>query len=304
VDIKIFYNIHYEMPLGIMIAIYFYLTGLSAGSFVISVISAISGKAEYKPIGRMGAVLAPILLVLAPLTLIIDLEQPARFWHLFLYLNMKSPITYGSFLLTAYPINGLIYAWFLFKGNARLAKILGLIGIPLAIATHGYTGFILALGKGRILWSTALMPTLFIVSAMVSGMALVILVAAIRYAYRSHYTPVQEGKRDKGLILNLGKIMAALIIADLFLVGNDILVLLTSTQEALHVAHLILFGKFQPYFVGMEILLGGFLPMFLIFLPWTGRSLWGVVVASILVMVGVMVMRYVVVVAGQYLPLH
>jgi len=91
--------------------------------------------------------LAPILLLLAPIMLIIDLEQPPRFWHLFLYLNLKSPITYGSFLLTLYPINGLIYAWFLFKGNARLAKILGLIGIPLAIATHGYTGFILALGK-------------------------------------------------------------------------------------------------------------------------------------------------------------
>ncbi len=303
-DFKIFYNIHYEMPLGLPIAFYFYLTGLSAGSFVISVISTIGGRQEYKPIGRIGAVLAPILLILAPITLIIDLEQPFRFWHLFLYLNIKSPITYGSFLLTAYPINGLIYAWYLFKGNARLAKILGLIGIPLAICTHGYTGFILALGKGRILWSTALMPTLFIVSAMVSGMALVILAAAIRYAYRYEHTPLEERERDRALILNLGKFMGAMIIADLFLVGNDILVLLTSTQEALHVAHLILFGKFQFLFVGTEILLGGFLPMLLVFIPWTGRSLGGVVVASILVMVGVMAMRYVVVVGGQYLPLH
>ena len=303
-DFKIFYNIHYEMPLGLPIAFYFYLTGLSAGSFVISVISTIGGKQEYKPIGRIGAVLAPILLILAPITLIIDLEQPFRFWHLFLYLNLKSPITYGSFLLTAYPINGLIYAWYLFKGNARLAKTLGLIGIPLAICTHGYTGFILALGKGRILWSTALMPTLFIVSAMVSGMALVIIAAAIRYAYRYQDTPLEERERDRALILNLGKFMGAMIIADLFLVGNDILVLLTSTQEALHVAHLILFGKFQFLFVGTEILLGGFLPMLLVFIPWTGRSLGGVVVASILVMVGVMAMRYVVVVGGQYLPLH
>ncbi len=303
-DLKVFYNIHYEMPLGIPIALYFYLTGLSAGSFVISVLSTLGGRTEYKPIGRIGAVLAPILLILAPTMLIIDLEQPPRFWHLFLYLNLKSPITYGSFLLTLYPINGLIYAWFLFKGKARWAKILGLIGIPLAIATHGYTGFILALGKGRILWSTALMPTLFIISAMVSGMALVIIIAAIRYTYRYAHTPEGEREKDKTLILNLGKMMGGIIIADLFLVGNDILVLLTSTQEALHVAHLILFGKFQPFFVGIEILLGGFLPMFLVFFPWTGRSLRGVVAASVLVMVGVMAMRYVVVVAGQFLPLH
>ncbi len=303
-DFKIVYNIHYEMPLGALIAVYFYLTGLSAGSFVISVISTIGGKTEYKPIGRIGAVLAPLLLLLAPLALIIDLEQQPRFWHLFLYLNLKSPITYGSFLLMLYPINGIIYAWYLFKGNARLAKILGLIGIPLAICTHGYTGFILALGKGRILWSTALMPTLFIVSAMVSGMALVILAAAIRYSYRYLHAPLEERERDRTLILNLGKVMGAMIIADLFLVGNDILVLLTSTQEALHVAHLILFGEFQPLFVGTEIFLGGFLPMLLVFIPWTGRSLRGIVAASILVMVGVMAMRYVVVVGGQYLPLH
>lgn len=303
-DFKIVYNIHSEMPLGALIAVYFYLTGLSAGSFVISVISTIGGKTEYKPIGRIGAVLAPLLLLLAPLALIIDLEQQPRFWHLFLYLNLKSPITYGSFLLMLYPINGIIYAWYLFKGNARLAKILGLIGIPLAICTHGYTGFILALGKGRILWSTALMPTLFIVSAMVSGMALVILAAAIRYSYRYPHAPLEERERDRTLILNLGKVMGAMIIADLFLVGNDILVLLTSTQEALHVAHLILFGEFQPLFVGTEIFLGGFLPMLLVFIPWTGRSLRGVVAASVLVMVGVMAMRYVVVVGGQYLPLH
>jgi len=172
-DVNVVYNTPYEMPLGYMIATYFYLTGLSAGSFVISVIATVGGKIEYKPFGKIGAVIAPVLLMLAPLTLIVDLEQPFRFWHLFLYLNMKSPITYGTFLLTAYPINGVIYAWYLFTGREKMAKILGLFGIPLALATHGYTGFILALGKGRALWSTALMPTLFIISAMVSGISLV-----------------------------------------------------------------------------------------------------------------------------------
>src|SRR3989304_8602454 len=191
-DVNVVYNTPYEMPLGYMIATYFYLTGLSAGSFVISVIATVGGKIEYKPFGKIGAVIAPVLLMLAPLTLIVDLEQPFRFWHLFLYLNMKSPITYGSFLLTAYPINGVIYAWYLFTGKEKMAKILGLLGIPLALATHGYTGFILALGKGRALWSTALMPTLFIVSAMVSGIALMILLAIIRNRYFFKDKSLQE----------------------------------------------------------------------------------------------------------------
>ena len=303
-DVNVVYNPPYEMPLGYLIASYFYLTGLSAGSFVISVLATIGGKKEYKPIGRIGAVMAPILLMLAPLTLIVDLEQPFRFWHLFLYLNLKSPITYGSFLLSAYPINGLIYAWYLFTGREKIAKILGIIGIPLALATHGYTGFILALGKGRALWSTALMPTLFIISAMVSGISLMILLAIIRNRYFFKGKPMEEKLEDEKLITGLTKFLGAFIIADLFLVFNDILVLLTSTEEASRVAKLILVGDFSWEFLLIEIFLGGFVPLFLIFNSKVNKYMKCTVVASLLTLIGVYSMRVVVVIAGQSLPLH
>ncbi|OGL48559.1 MAG: hypothetical protein A3C43_04175 [Candidatus Schekmanbacteria bacterium RIFCSPHIGHO2_02_FULL_38_11] len=303
-DVNVVYNTPYEMPLGYLIATYFYLTGLSAGSFVISVIATIGGKVEYKPFGKIGAVIAPILLMLAPLTLIIDLEQPFRFWHLFLYLNMKSPITYGTFLLSAYPINGIIYAWYLFTGRDKTAKILGIIGIPLALATHGYTGFILALGKGRALWSTALMPTLFIVSAMVSGISLVILLAMIRNTYFQKDKTPAEVEKDDELIRSLAKFLAAFIIADLFLVFNDILVLLTSTEEALRVAKLILFGEFAGEFLLVEIFFGGLVPLFIIFNSKLNKYKRNIVVALVLTLIGVYSMRVVVVIAGQSLPLH
>lgn len=303
-DVNVVYNTPYEMPLGYLIATYFYLTGLSAGSFVISVIATVGGKIEYKPFGKIGAVIAPILLMLAPLTLIVDLEQPFRFWHLFLYLNMKSPITYGSFLLTAYPINGIIYAWYLFTGRDKIAKILGILGIPLALATHGYTGFILALGKGRALWSTALMPTLFIVSAMVSGISLVILLAMIRSKFFIKDRTVVEIEKDDELIKGLAKFLGAFIIADLFLVFNDILVLLTSTEEALRVAKLILFGKFAWEFLLIEIFLGGLVPLFIIFNSKINKYKRNIVIALVLTLIGVYSMRVVVVIAGQSLPLH
>lgn len=303
-DVNIVYNTPYEMPLGYWIATYFYLTGLSAGSFVISVLSTMGGKTEFKPIGRIGALMAPILLVLAPTCLIVDLEQPLRFWHLFLYLNMKSPITYGTFLLSAYPLNGIFYAYFLFIGKEKLAKTLGLMGIPLAIATHGYTGFILALGKGRALWSTALMPTLFIVSAMVSGFAMMIILAAIRNKYFYGKMTGEQRQKDSTLITKLGTYLAFAIIFDLFLVLNDILVLLTSSEEALRVAKLILFGDFSLEFVGVEILLGGIIPLIMLLSPKFNKNLGSTIVASLLTLVGVYSMRVVVVVAGQSLPLH
>jgi molybdopterin-containing oxidoreductase family membrane subunit len=114
----------------------------------------------------------------------------------------------------------------------------------------------------------------------------------------------EEEERDLNLIYGLGKIMGGTIIADLFLVLNDILVMLTATTEELHVAHLILAGRFAPLFVGVELVLGSLIPLFLVFHPKTGRSLRGVVIASLLVMIGIFAMRCVVVLAGQYLPLH
>lgn len=306
-EVQVLYNTPHVIYLGSLIAIYFYLTGLSAGSFVVSVVSVIGGKTEYKPIGKIGAWLAPLLLIIAPITLIIDLEQPFRFWHLFYYLNFTSPITYGTFLLTIYPINCLIYLFFLYSGNERLTKVFGIIGIPLAVAVHGYTGFILALGKGRALWSTALMPTLFLVSAMVSGIALVIIVAVPRYLWlnrRGVFATEEDRQRELNLIYWLGKFMGGLIICDLFLVANDILVLLTSHLEALEVAKLILKGPFAPMFIGVEIILGGFVPIFILFYPRWGRTLKGVTSASVLTLVGVLAMRIVVVIAGQYIPLH
>ncbi len=61
-----------------------------------------------------------------------------------------------------------------------MTQLFGTIGIPLAVFVHGYTGFILALGKARALWNTALMPFLFLVSAMVSGIALMILISIVK----------------------------------------------------------------------------------------------------------------------------
>src|SRR3972149_6201191 len=179
-DVNVIYNIEHEMPLGVPIATYFYITGLSAGSFIISTFAYGFGMTKFKPLGKIGVIMATLLLVIAPMILLIDLEQPLRFWHLILYLRITSPITWGTFLLTLYPLNCMIYGYFMFKGDMRRTKIFGLLGIPLALLVHGYTGFILALGKARALWNTALMPSYFLPSAMGSGIALMILVVMVR----------------------------------------------------------------------------------------------------------------------------
>lgn len=296
-DTQVLYNIVHQDAFGLNIAIYFYLTGLSAGSFILSTLAYGFGLNQYKPLGKTGVVLATILLIIAPLFLLIHIGTPHRAWHLFFYLNWASPITWGTFLLIIYPINCIIYGYFMFKEKVRPTRIFGFIGIPLAIAVHGYTGFILAFGKARALWNTALMPILFLVSAIVSGIALMILVCIIKDRFFT-----KEKKIDLALIFNLGRLMAWMIVFDLFLVGSDLIVLSISHSDAQAAAQLLLRGEFSLLFLVVENMLGKVLPLALLVVP-RFRRLATVVVASVLVVVGIFFMRFIVVVGGEFIPL-
>ncbi len=297
-DVNIIYNVEHEMPLGIPIAAYFYLTGLSAGSFIISTMAYGFGMVRFKPLGKIGVVMATLLLMVAPMILLIDLEQPLRFWHLILYLRITSPITWGTFLLSLYPMNCMVYGYFMFKGDLKRTKIFGLIGIPLALMVHGYTGFILALGKARVLWNTAIMPPIFLVSAMVSGLALMILVVIVK-----DFILWRKKDPDRSLIYALGNFMVASILLDLILIGIDLSVLLTSTTEAYKAALMLLNGRFSLPFLGIEVGLGAVIPLFLLLFPFTKRSIPVFALASILVMVGIFAMRCIMVIGGLSLPL-
>jgi tetrathionate reductase subunit C len=296
-ETSVLYNVAPQEAFGTLIAVYFYLTGLSAGSFVLSTLAFVFGMEKYKPVGKIGVVLAALFLLLAPLALLVHVGQPYKAWHLFIHLNATSPITWGSFLLALYPINCLVYGWYLFRGNGPLTKLFGTVGIPLAVFVHGYTGFILALGKARALWNTALMPFLFLVSAMVSGLALMILISVVRDRFFS-----AERTVNRDLVFGLGNFLAAMILIDLFLVMSDVLVLLVSHAEAQEVAHLLLRGKFSLYFIWVENVMGKIIPAALLLIPGL-RNTATVTAASVLVIVGIFVMRYVVVLGGEFLPL-
>lgn len=295
--VELLYNAHYQEALGILISIYFYLTGISAGSFILSTLAYVFGQTKYKPIGKIAVILATIVLILAPMALLIHVGRPFRAWRLFYNINPTSPISWGSFLLTLYPINCLLYGYYIYKNNPKMTRLFGIIGIPLAISVHGYCGFILGFAKARELWNTALMPILFLVSAVVSGIALVIFVVYIKDKF---FSPEKQVKEE--LIFDLAKLMGAFILLDLFLVLSDVLILLSGSAEAMEVGRLILTGKFGILFLGIENGLGKVLPVILIFSTRL-RTINRVILASFLVMLGIFFMRYVVVLAGEFYPL-
>ncbi len=301
---RVIYNVPFVIPIGYLIAIYFYITGLHMGFYTTSVVATLLNKQEWKPIGKIGAVGALIVLAVAPVFLLLDLTQVPRFWHLFPYINLRSPITWGTFFLTAYPPIGLIYAWYVFRENTRLAKIWGLCGFPVAVSVHGYTGFILALGAGRAFWNTSLNPILFLVSAMVSGLALIIIIINIRYYYFAQNQDAEQKAADLRIINTLVRMMYLFIIVELFLMGCDLAVLANSKAEEYVTYQLLTRGSWAPLFLGVELTLGGAIPLILLSIKRIRLHPIGQCIACFLILCGILAMRIIIVVGGQSVMLH
>lgn len=286
--VKVFYNVVHEDPLGWMVAVYFFLSGLACGTFLVSAGARIWGKGGYEKVEKIGGILAPIIMAGGFLFLLLDLAQPFRMWRLFAHFNPGSVASWGVWLANLFLVCTLVHAWALLKGRTKGLGIAGTIGIPLAIFVSGYSGMLLYQMKAHALWHSPLLPVLFSVSALASGLALVILGAV--------FLQVEKEKIQK-----LGKVLAALVGFDLVLVLVEFLTLFNGHKEAVEAANLLVGGAYSVLFLGVYVVLGLVVPLLLLLKKEI--NLGGSALASVLVLIGIMVMRYVMVMGGQHIPL-
>ncbi len=234
-------------PWGLDIPNYFWFTGSSAAAFIISSFAHVFGWKKYKPIAGISLLMAFVLLVAAPLNLIDDLRQPGRILNFFMYgweNFATSPMKWGVLLLLAYPIliffeaqalyrpyfvkkvqndrglSKLFYGLMAFgrmdlseqalQRDHRLGFILGAIGIPLALAVHGYTGYILGAVHANVMWDTPLMPIIFLASAMVSGTGLLIILIPFFQRFLS-----ERKRADRNMVATLATLLSWFIVIDL-----------------------------------------------------------------------------------------
>lgn len=294
-EAAVLYNVPHEVPWQIYIPLYFYFTGLSAGSFILSTLSTVFGIKLFKPMALPSALISFALLLLAPACLILDLHQPTRFWHTLVpeFFNNTSALSYGSWLLTLYPIANLVYIYFIFVKNDRVTKILGTITVPLAIFVHAYTGFAFALVRARAWWHSALMPGYFLTSALLSGIALLVVVALIMDRFRRE-------KLDLELYKSLRLMMIAILLTDLFWNGCFWLTLLVSNADG-YASIMVAFHE-KLYIYG-ELVAGMLVPLAILLAPFTREQKTWLCVASLLIIGGVFLMRYSVVFIGFDVPL-
>ncbi len=265
-----------------MIALYFFLGGLGAGAFLLSV-TANYWNQQFKPIAKTASFVAPVAIAIGLFFLWIDLGRPFNAWRLFLSFNPASALSWGVWFLNIFFAFSVIYAGLLAIGRGSQAKLAGYIGVPFAILVGTYTGILLAQAPGRIMWHSAIIPVLFLNGGLISGAAATLLLSA--------------GRQSRALLSKLGKVVGLLVLLELGLIVIEFLVLINGEVEGVTAAKALLTGEFGFLFLGVEILLGAVIPLLILLRREVSSA--AISIASVLILIGILTMRYVIVVGGQ-----
>ena len=284
-----------RVPWGLQIVMAVYYIGLSAGSLVISGLYGVFGKLEYKPFARIAVYLATLFLIAGLLSILTDQGRLDRvFVEPFVHFNLQSMFSINPILYNGHILICLIYLWALFTERKRTTTVVATLAFGWAFCVHSGTGAIFGFGA-RVLYESPLLPASFVAAAMASGTALMIVM--IIGLFRATNRPL-----DDELICWLGRFLAicALVVLYFLFVENAYRAYVVELREA---ARYYLFGGFHSllFWIGL-IFLGLVVPMCILFNPRTGKSIPWIVLASSLVIFGVLCERYVIVVPGLTNP--
>jgi Ni/Fe-hydrogenase subunit HybB-like protein len=286
------------VPWGMPIVLAIYLIGLSAGSLILSSLTYVFGREEYRPIARLAVFLAIVLIFGAMLAIAIDLGRPEKFWRLFMFFylnNMKSMFAINGVLYGGYFIISLVYLGIIFTGNKRAAKITGTVAAVWAVLVHMGTGAIFGFIAAREAWASSIKPLEFLAAALTSGVALLIVVVTLTLSL--------SGRRlSKDVVASLGRLLVTFIVVLLVLIVVDKLTHLYPPDR--DAALYTLFGRYAWIFWGLQVGLGAVIPLALLLAPpWQGTTR-AVFLAAMAVVAGVFFERYYLVIPGAAYPLQ
>jgi len=284
-----------RVPWGLQIVMAVYYIGLSAGSLVISGLYGVFGKQEYKPFARIAVYVAMLFLIAGLLSILTDQGRMDRvFVEPFVYFNLQSMFSINPILYIGHILICVVYLWALFTERRRLTRVVATTAFGWAFCVHSGTGAIFGFGA-RVLYESPLLPASFVAAAMASGTALMILVIVGLFRVTKRHV-------DDRLVLWLGRFLAVciLVVVYFLMVENAYRAYVVELREA---AMYYLFGGFHSVlFWGGLMLIGCFIPMFILFYRRTGKKIRWVVIASCLVILGVLCERYVIVLPGLTHP--
>jgi len=317
---------------SVLIVLYPYITGLVAGAFILASLVRIFRVKAIEPTYRLALLTALSFLLVAPLPLQLHLGHPERspemyftphstsamamfgyvyLWYLMAVLVLEIWLDYRrEIVLFSQSSKGLMRILYkiMSLGSSNISPralaidnkvgwIVTLIGIPSAFMLHGYVGFIFGSIKANPWWSSPLMPVVFIFSAMVSG------IAAVMLLYMAT-TKLRKLKIDVRCVDSIAMYLFYVFIIDFSLEMLDLIHRIYEADESFRSLNFLVHTQLYIPHIVIQICLGTLTPIILLgltqvieFPELTRKRIYAV--AGCLTLVGIFAMRWNVVIGGQ-----
>ncbi len=320
---------------SLMIVMYPYITGFVAGSFIVTSLYHLFGKKEFQPVARLALAASFCFLLVAALPLQLHLGHPMRGFNVVVTPNFSSAMAGFGILYSLYLVIVALEVWFIYRKEIietarrsrgikrrfyaalalwtydtspealevdhRAIRILTAIGLPGACMLHGYVGFIFGAIKANPWWSTPLMPIIFLLSAAVSGIALLILLYQTTAA-------LQRRRIERETVQGLARWLWFFLIITVTLELLEIIVLAYENSDEWHIISQLLTTRLEFSFISIQMIVGSLIPFILLaVVVMMNRYLHERVrntltyFASLLLLVQVFSMRWNIVIGGQLL---
>src|SRR5271167_4196161 len=306
-----------ELQWSILIVLYPFITGLVAGAFILASLERVFRVEAVKPTYRLALLTALSFLLVAPLPLQLHLGHPERSLEMYLTPHRSSAMAMFGFVYLWYLMGVLLLEIWLdyrreivefsqtasgwkrriyrvltlgsynvsarsLRIDERLGYFITLIGIPSAFLLHGYVGFIFGSIKANPWWSSPLMPIVFVFSAMVSGIAAVMLLYMLSARLRRQQI-------DMRCLDKIGQYLLYTFIIDFSLEMLDLLQRIYEADESFRSLDFMVHTRLWVSQVIIQILLGTVTPILLL----------GLTQVVSLTVIGIFAMRWNVVIGGQ-----
>jgi Ni/Fe-hydrogenase subunit HybB-like protein len=325
-------NLTSTVPWGAWVAFYIYFVGLSAGAFLVSTLANVFDIGKMHRIDRDALFAAIISMAVALLFVWIDLGRMDRMYFPFIWRQLTSALSWEVHAYVAYI--GILVAELYFSMRIDLARLanrldgmraklygllalgrldtgetsqafdqrwlkrVGIVGIPLAIfMVHGGTGVLFAVSKARPYWNSGLFPVIFIISALLSGTALVMVLYVLR-------TRLFDGEAvDLDLLEQLAQLLMGFIIIDAALTAVEALIAFSSVHpHEVETWLVVMFGEMSWSFWWFMIGFSWVFPMVMLSKKSWRRTPWVMVVAGLTAVIGIVAVRFNIVIPAQIIP--
>ena len=321
-----------ELQWSVLIVLYPFLTGLVAGAFILASLERVFRVEEVKPTYRLALLTALAFLIVAPMPLQLHLGHPERSLEMYLTPHRASAMAMFGFVYLWYLMAVLLLEIWLdyrrdivsmaqsstglkrllynvlslgsdniseaaLRVDDRVGWIITLVGIPSAFMLHGYVGFIFGSVKANPWWSTPLMPVVFLFSAMVSGIALVLLMYMVTSRLR-------ETSIDMRCLDTIAKYLFYTFVIDFTLEMLDLIHRIYEADESFRSLDFMVHTRLFLSQIVLQIFVGTLAPLALLALTQLAKFPESIrkrmyALAATLTIIGIFAMRWNVVIGGQ-----